>query len=61
MKKQLYKIEKCDWFVTVRTGSLTTACYFETQKEAKEYAKKRHGKIQLFKLSYEFKDAWVVE
>lgn len=57
MKKQLYRIEKFDWVVSNRNLGVTLYKYFKTLKDAKAYAKNSRGRLQFFKISYEFKDA----
>lgn len=59
MNKQLYKIQKSDWCVSIKEGTSIIYIYAKTRKEAVSKAKDHKGKIQLFKLSYEFKGSWV--
>lgn len=57
MKKQAYKIEKCDWMVSVRRNDRTKYHYFDTKRGATAYISAViEGTCQLFKLSYEFRD-----
>lgn len=68
MKKQIFAIKKKDWFVTIQfTDGFGTKdlCehIFRTRKQAIEWVNAMSDagdKVQIFKLSYEFRDAWVV-
>lgn len=60
LKKQLFERKKLDWQVQI-LGTLSKCFY--TKKDALLWIQKfSHpgDKVQIFKLSYEFKDAWVV-
>lgn len=63
MKKQLFKIHKNDWAAVVRNLTGETYFYDRTRAGVLELANswaKPGAKVQIFKLSYEFKDAFVV-
>jgi len=65
MKKQMYRFEKYDWFVTIYKKYIPAVFTYEfsTLVKAKNYIRKQacHGdEVQIFKVSYEFRDAFVV-
>lgn len=64
MKRQLYKIDKQDWVITIKGKRGVWYRWASTLKEAKQRANDctRPGAIvQIFKVSYEFRDAYVVK
>jgi hypothetical protein len=64
MKKQLYKIDKTDWVVSIRNGKCTRYAMGPTKKGLLDFVSKKLTKgaqVQVFKLSYEFKDSFIVK
>ena len=64
MRKQLYKIDKYDWLASVRRGKKTQYVYAKDRQDLEMTLADRcefpGAQIQIFKLSHEFRDAYVV-
>lgn len=63
MKRQIYKINKTDWIGTVRRGKRVQYAYGTKKKELLDLVYRnliKGAEVQVFKLSYEFKDSFVV-
>jgi len=58
MDRQIYKISKFDWLVTLRKCGVTYFIERKTKKEAVKFSKEKRWKgyqIQLFKVTNEFR------
>lgn len=64
MRKQLYKIDKVDWLASVRRGIKTRYLYAKDKQslmhELADQCEFPGAQIQIFKLSHEFRDAYVI-
>jgi len=64
MKKQMYRIQKTDWMASVRIGKKTQYVFARDKGDLEMTLADRcefpGAKIQIFKVSLEFRDAYVV-